>query len=108
MTHTHWEFRELRGDDSRGMGYVSRDGVDILHVGEMGLSKADNLAIGHLAAAAPTMYEALKECAEDLATLVEAYYAHTKDYPSESRRYERDMAPVLKARAAISKAKGSP
>lgn len=61
-----------------------------------------------LIAAAPELLEALKECADDLEVLVEDYYSKTKDYPSELRRYERDIEPVRKARAAISKALGSP
>jgi hypothetical protein len=49
----------------------------------------------------------LQECADDLAELIESEYGNTQDvYPSQRRRYERDIAPVLKARAAIAKATG--
>ena len=43
--------------------------------------------------------ELLKECADVLSEYVEAHYAKTKDYPSELRRYQRDIEPVIKARA---------
>jgi len=65
-------------------------------------------ANARLIAAAPEIYEALKECADGLAEYVEAYYEKTKEYPSERRRYERDIEPVLKARAALAKATGQP
>lgn len=45
--------------------------------------------------------ECLKECADDLEQHVEAYYAKTKDHPSEARRYKRDIEPVVNARAAL-------
>ena len=43
----------------------------------------------------------LAECADDLESWVEGNYAKTKDYPSEKRRYDRDIQPVLNARAAL-------
>ena len=43
----------------------------------------------------------LKECADELAAQVEGQYAKTKDHPAMKRRYDRDMAPVLAARAAL-------
>jgi hypothetical protein len=43
----------------------------------------------------------LKECSDELAEWVEHHYAATKDHPSEARRYERDMEPVRRARAAL-------
>ena len=57
--------------------------------------------MGRLEASNATLLEALKECADDLESEVEHRYKDTKDYPSERRRYERDIAPVRKARAAI-------
>lgn len=54
-----WKFEELCCDDSRGLGYVSVDGKDILHTGESSLWRYENLAIGHLSAAAPALYKAL-------------------------------------------------
>jgi hypothetical protein len=36
--------------------------------------------------------------------LVEDHYRDTKGYPGERRRYERDIAPVVKARAIIARA----
>ena len=44
---------------------------------------------------------ALKECADDLERYVEREHTSTKHYPSELRRYERDIAPVRKARELI-------
>jgi hypothetical protein len=43
----------------------------------------------------------VKDLADDLEAEVEGHYKDTKDYPSEMRRYERDMANVWKAREAL-------
>ena len=48
--------------------------------------------------------EALQECADDLEAFLEDHYKNTKDYPGERRRYERAIAPVRKAHAAIARA----
>ena len=45
------------------------------------------------------MAEALRECSDELEQVVEAHYERTKDYPSELRRYQRDMEPVIGNRA---------
>lgn len=48
--------------------------------------------------------DALKECSDDLAALVEEEYGPTKDsWPSQSRRYQRDIAPVNVAREFLPK-----
>ena len=47
--------------------------------------------------------EALRECADELEVVVEDRYRDTKNYPSEKRRYDRDIAPVLKARDLLSR-----
>jgi hypothetical protein len=47
--------------------------------------------------------EALRECADELEVVVEERYRNTKDYPSEKRKYDRDIAPVLKARDLLSR-----
>ena len=44
---------------------------------------------------------ALRDCADDLAAELEARYHRTLDYPSQKRKYDRDMAPVLTARALL-------
>lgn len=44
----------------------------------------------------------LKACADELEDQVEGHYAQTKDHPAMKRRYDRDMQPVLDARAALS------
>lgn len=41
----------------------------------------------------------LTDCATELGEWVEQHYAPTKDYPSEMRRYERDIEPVNTATA---------
>lgn len=43
---------------------------------------------------------ALKECADGLAMYVEHEYANL-DYPSQRRRYKRDIAPVIEARKLL-------
>jgi hypothetical protein len=43
----------------------------------------------------------VKDLADDLEAEVEGHYKDTKNYPSEMRRYERDMATVWKAREAL-------
>jgi hypothetical protein len=51
------------------------------------------------------LLEALGECADDLEAFVEDRYSNGyKEYPAGARRYERDMGPVHRARAAIAKA----
>lgn len=88
-----WEFVELAGDDSRGMGYIQADGEDILHVGVMGFSKAQNLEIAHLAKAAPYLLEALEKITAGLSDVDD--------------NYALIIGPEVKAaRAAILKAKG--
>ncbi len=67
-----------------------------------------SIEIERLRARVAELVAALQECADDLEQELEHHYAGTKDYPSERRRYERDTAPVRKARAAIAKAKGGP
>lgn len=43
----------------------------------------------------------VKDLADDLEAEVEGHYKDTKDYPSEMRRYERDMTNVWKAREML-------
>jgi hypothetical protein len=45
--------------------------------------------------------EALRECSDELAEWVQEHYRVTLHYPSERRRFDRDMEPVLKARAIL-------
>jgi len=45
---------------------------------------------------------ALKELADELETWVAMYYADTRKYPCENRRYNRDIEPVRRARALLS------
>jgi hypothetical protein len=47
------------------------------------------------------LIEALKECADDLAQEIEHRCGDALGYPGQRRRYGRDMAPVLRARALI-------
>ena len=43
----------------------------------------------------------MEKCAEELAEWVEHYYKGMTQYPSEARRYKRDMGSVEEARAAL-------
>lgn len=46
--------------------------------------------------------ELLRECSDELEAEVNAHYGGTQhDYPSEKRRYDRDMDPVIRARSAL-------
>lgn len=45
--------------------------------------------------------DALKECADDLEASVNAEYRDTLNYPSQKRKYDRDMGPVLRARSLL-------
>ena len=47
------------------------------------------------------LVEALAECADDLEAEIAARYAGADAYPSEARRKDRDMAPVIAARRAL-------
>lgn len=63
------------------------------------------------ATAAREMVEALEECAEDLEAYVRSQYEGTAAdggvHPAIQRKYERDMEPVHKARAALLKSKAT-
>jgi len=49
----------------------------------------------------------LQECADDLADMIEGHYAATKDHPAMKMRYDRDIDPVIRARAEIAKTTGA-
>ena len=44
---------------------------------------------------------ALRECADDLEAYINAHYGKTLDWPSQQRRYDRDMIPVVEARKLL-------
>ena len=50
--------------------------------------------------AARAVLAPLEECAGELEVLVDHEYKDTLMYPSQQRRHERDMEPVVQARAA--------
>lgn len=56
---------------------------------------------GRLSAEIERLRAALTECADDLEASVKAEYQGTLDYPSQRRKFERDMEPVRKARALL-------
>lgn len=60
--------------------------------------QAENAA---LRAEVERLRELLKECADEAEGWIEDYYKDTKDYPSEMRRYERDIDPIRRARTAM-------
>lgn len=46
----------------------------------------------------------LTECADDLAAEIENRYSHgIKEHPAMKNRYERDMAPIVRAREILAK-----
>lgn len=47
--------------------------------------------------------EVLTDCADDLAVMLSNYYAASMEYPSQAKKYDRDMEPVLRARAVLDK-----
>jgi len=54
------------------------------------LAQADK-ALASLNRELDTAKQLLRECADDLACYIEHEYAATHEYPSQKRRYERDM-----------------
>jgi len=66
--------------------------------------EACGIALAASLAEIERLHAALKECSDELADQVEGYYAKTKDHPAMKRRYDRDMRPVLDARAALTAA----
>lgn len=101
-----WEFRRIdeRGSVKDGFGYVSDDaGRDILHVGERTLSEDANVAIGHLAAAAPDLYAAVEAQHQALDTLLATLIEHVPTFvPTRSPAW-----PAIEAgHAALRKARG--
>ena len=69
-------------------------------------------ANARLIAAAPELLEALECVTDSLEAEIQARYpveaAGRSPYPTIKRRYDRDMAEVTAARAAIARAKGLP
>jgi len=49
---------------------------------------------------------AAEECAGDLEAEIDGKYPNPDSHPIETRRYNRDMAPVIRLRAALAKLKG--
>ena len=71
-----WQFYELLDRAHDGLGYirtVPEDGLEIAHHGDSGRSRSENVANGHLLAAAPDMLAALIYAERVLAS-----YASTK------------------------------
>ncbi len=64
-------------------------------------------ADARLIAAAPELLTLVKDLADDLASEVEGRYQDVKAHPAMTPKYERDMANVYRARAAIAKAEGN-
>lgn len=54
------------------------------------------------------MLKALRECTDDLEAFLDREYPQPDRivYPDQRRRYDRDMAPVLNARALLAKIEG--
>lgn len=95
---TPWEFTELAGDDSRGMGYIAdANGEDILHTGVMGFTKAENLELANVAAAAPDLLDALTNIVVD-------EEKRRKSLRTNSPAAQFSDARLAKARAAIDRA----
>ena len=92
-----WLFRELGGPDSRGMGYVSQDGEDILHTGSMCLSAAENLTIGLLAASAPALQDA-----------AEVFILDLENAAKDNTRTVNLRVHEERFRAALAKSRGKP
>ena len=67
------------------------------------MSLASRIKPHFSAAAIWRLREALRDCADELEVVVEERYRDIKDYPSEKRKYDRDIAPVLKARDLLSR-----
>lgn len=49
------------------------------------------------------MYEALKDCADDLAAELDERYSFRSKWFVKQRRYDRDMEPVRRARAILAR-----
>ena len=61
-----------------------------------------NTAALSLADELPALVIALEECADEAAEWINNHYtAEVRKYPSEQRRYDRDIAPVNNARAIL-------
>ncbi len=65
------------------------------------------LGIPDPAATMTEVVEVLRDCAEDLESMVEAHYGGgIKDHPAMKPKYERDMEPAERARALLAKLEG--
>ena len=77
--------------DLRGTGAVSLEAIRIL--------LRDGYAPEGFAV---VPVKTLKHCSDELAEWVEGYYTpEARAYPSEERRYQRDIAPVVAIRAML-------
>jgi hypothetical protein len=47
------------------------------------------------------LLDCLRECADDLAAELDARHSHRVRYPSIMRDWQRDMTPVVRARALL-------
>ena len=95
-----WQFYELLDHAHDGLGYirtVPEDGLEIAHHGDSGRSWSENVANGHLLAAAPDMLAALYA-----APIMSKYHGH-QGFEAERFIMDYEAWRVI-ARAAIAKA----
>ena len=109
---TNWRAESRVQDlDPSGITWIVAADAEDSEGAPMNILLADWLTedVARLIAAAPDLFEALLECAEDLESEIRARYGSVaiEKYASEKRRFDNDMAPVIAARAALAKATGS-
>lgn len=106
--------KPLMGRITFGRGHPSQAAMDRMQeAGWRLLCERGELATGPATpsvtiptAALTELLAAAEECAGDLATALDHEYADRDTYPSYYRKYERDMAPVRRLRAAVARVRG--
>jgi hypothetical protein len=66
-----------------------------------GYDAATDALLKEAAAEIERLRTLVKDLADDLAAALRGHYGPVMDYPSEQRRFERDMANVYEARRAL-------
>jgi len=108
MTHTPlpWEVDYSNADVSQA-GIKTEDGINVAWMSKYQPNCSSHENAEFIVKAVnchDELVEALKECSDDLEALVNHEYIGVRDYPSMDKKYQRDMQPVEKAKAALAKA----
>jgi hypothetical protein len=103
-----WHFYPLRDDRDDGLGYIrcDTDALEIAHHGDANRPREENIANGHLIAAAPDLLKSLRGLLPHVLTGPRDYARDVAHWQSELAAGNGEAPFVLAAYAAIAKAEG--